>query len=345
MDGSSTRSLVSVSLAALLALLAVPGSSSAATLLDNDELKLDAGAVARAVSGARFFGDSTSTDYGTFVQNARLKLGAEYKDYTKLVVQYEAGGGNARALDVFGELTAFDPIFVRIGRYKMSVSQEALIGGGNLPFISRTLLNRFVPVRRIGTEVYGVFDVGTLTIRPEVGLFQPSVGTFDEPAGQLVMGRILVSTDMGLEFHAGYTGHVFDSNELAADAPNNPTDESRRVFRYDDPFDFAVTYKKDRVDLHLEGVAVLDSPTDETALGGYLHGGYRFGESDAVQPKPMLGYDIVEEESLTQRATAGLNLYWWDSPVYTIFNYRYQTTDRSAIPDQHELFVALSANL
>lgn len=349
MEKVSARRLWLGIVAFLVCSAAVPQVASAETILQDERLRLDAGALARAGAGAAFYSDDSTADYGTFLQNARLKLAGQYSDYVRMGVQYEAASGNAGLLDGYGEMLAADPIFVRIGRFKMPVSQEALIGGGNLPFMSqtgsRTLLNQFVPVRRVGTEVYGRFDAGPVTIQPEVGLFQPALGTFAEPEGQWAMGRLLVSSELGLDVHVGYAGHVFEPNRLEPDHPNNPGTDPLRVVEYDDPLDVAFTYDENRLDLHLEGLTVLSPPTDDSVFGGYFHGGYRFGPEGGIQPKPMVGYDIVETGNLTQRISAGLNVHWWNAPVYSTLNYRFQTSDAGGTPDRHGLFLGLTANI
>jgi len=349
MNAMSGRRLFLGVVAFLVCSWAAPRVASAETILQDDRLRLDAGALARAGTGGQFYSDSSPAEYGIFLQNARLKLAGQYSDYVRLGVQYEAAGGNARVLDAFGEMLAADPIFVRVGRFKMPISREALIGGGNLPFMSatasRALLNQFVPVRRVGTEVYGRFDAGPVTIQPEVGLFQPGLGTFGEPEGHWAMGRLLVSSEIGLDVHVAYTGHVFEPNRLESGNPNNPGSEPLRVVQYDDPVDVAFTYEEGRFDLHLEGLTVLSPPTDDSVFGGYVHGGYRFGPEGGIQPKPLVGYDIVESGDLTQRVSAGVNVHWWNAPVYSTLNYRFRTSDNGEFPDSHGVFLGLTANI
>lgn len=319
--------------ASLGVVLGTGSTASAAQLVDDDELTLDLNAYGSLLTGAEF-PEGEDADYGASIGLARLKLSGEHSRYARSTVQIGESDGQMVLLDAVAEWIAFDPLFVRAGRFKTSVSQEYTISAARLNFFSRALLNSFVPGRRLGVETYGRFSTGPLELQPQVGLFQPAATSLRNPSGELVQARLLARSELGLGFHLGYVGHVFDDNARVVDGPSGP--EVTRVVPYNHPLDAAVTYQRDGLDLHLEGIAVLDPPTEDSVTAGYAHAAYRFGPPDRIQFQPGLAYDIVASRDFAHRIMGGLNVYWWDTHFYNILNYSYLTVGSR---ETHSLFL------
>jgi hypothetical protein len=320
----------------LLGVFGLATQASAFELYNENDVEASVNFFGQANGGAvlRSPGDAS---YGFTVPFARSKFSANWKDRADLNIQLDGAGGNVALLDMAVTLWPTDQIGVRMGRYKTSVSREYLIGGPNLPFVGRALLNSFVPRRRIGAETVGKFDLGGLKLDAQVGLFQPGNSRFgfDNPQGQLFNASVAARLPVGLEFHAGYAQHVFGDN--AREINDKPV----RAEVLNRPIDAAVRYNKDGLDLHVEGLAVLDPENTDAILGGYTHARYQFGSEEDIRVEPGVAYDIVSDQQMAHRGTAGVNIGWWETPLETMINYRYLTRDGA---DRHFIVAALRAS-
>lgn len=300
-------------------LLASPRSGWAFDLLETDDLTVGANAYVSGVIGAEI-PSSGDADYGAFLRLARLKMDADYTDKASVKVQFGGSEGVVELVDAEAAVRPWEPLEIRVGRYKTSVSPEFLRSAIGLPFIGRALLNEFVPRRRTGVEAVGRFAVGDIEIQPQVGLFQPARTTFTNPQGELLTGRLLVGTAANLDFHVGYAQHVFEENDLPGTTGTTPAQD--RVVVYNSPLDVAVTYRNGGLDLHAEGVWVADPPRDDTVLAGYLHATYLTGPEDGIQLEPTVAYDIVHVDDFLHRASGGLNVHWWNTGFASLLDYR-----------------------
>jgi hypothetical protein len=203
--------------------------------------------------------------------------------------------------------------------------------------IDRALISGFVPRRLNGVETVGRFDVGDVTIQGQVGLFIPARGSFSDPEGQLLIGRLLLEFPVGIDVHVGYADLVFDDNTLEGADPMLPAAD-RRVLPYESPLDVAITYEDERLQIHAESVQIFDPPEGNFALASYLQGGYRFGPAGQLQFEPTVAYDYVYDTESSHRIAGGLNLHFWDTGFYSTFNYRFRT----GALEEHSLFLRLT---
>ena len=91
-------------------------------------------------------------------------------------------------------------------------------------------------------------------------------------------------------------------------------------------------------------VSVLDPPAGGTAWGGYAHAQYKFGDEEDLQFQPSVGYDIIVAERDQQRASVGLNTFWWGTGFETVLDYRllFDTTSDEQV---HSVFLNLRGKL
>lgn len=325
-------------LAVLVALCGLPAEAGAVELYEDDEQKLTVGAnlYVGAVAGAEISTDRPDR-YGLELSLARVTLQADYADRATLAVQLGGATGDVVLKDAVAALHPTESLSLRMGRYKMSVSDAYLMSAADLPFVGRTLLNTLVPNRAIGAEAVGTFEAGDAEIQANAGVFQPPRTTFAAPQGQLLSGRVQVTLPSEVKLHAAYAHHTFAENEL-------PGEPGRRAFEFQQPLDVAVGYKNDTWNLHLEGVAVFDPPGRETAWGGYAHAQYTFGDEEELQYQPGVGYDVLIGEEDLHRATVGVNTFWWGTGFETLLDYRL-LFDTTAGTETHSVFLNLRGKL
>lgn len=325
----------------LIGVFGLATQASAFQVYDEDDVEASVNFFGQANGGAvlRSPGDPS---YGFTVPFARAKFSGNWNDRADLTIQFDGAGGNVRLLDTIVTLWPIEQIGVRVGRYKTSVSREYLIGGPNLPFVGRALLNNYVPKRRIGAETLGKFDLGGLQLDAQVGLFQPGNSRFgfNDPQGQLFNTSVAARLPVGLEFHVGYAQHLFGDNEREVN-PQVDGPDTERAEELNRPVDAAVRYNRDGLDLHVEGLTVLDPEEGDPIFGGYTHARYQFGAEEEIRVEPGVAYDIISRQQATHRGTAGVNIGWWETPIETMVNYRYLTRDGA---DRHLIVAALRAS-
>ncbi len=310
--------------------LGIPGAQAYEVYSDED-VSVGLGVFGQAHAGAELRSYETD-DYGFALDFARAKMTASYADTADVALQIGGASGDVVVKDIVATLRPIDGIGLRAGRFKTSVSVEYLRSATDLPFVGRALISDVVPNRRVGGELVGRTDLDEVELVGQVGLFQPrhQQVSFQQPRGQLLTGRVTARLPVGLGVHVGYGQHILEQNEFPGG----------RAEAFDQQLDVGVTYDDDRLDVHLEGLTVFDPPGTDELFGGYAHALYAFGPEEGFQVEPGIGYDIVAQQRAVHRGTVGVNLHWWEAPIDTMIDYRYQTLrDRGT----HSILVALRA--
>lgn len=318
------RSLVCVLAVGIGSLLYAPQAESA-TLLDDEEYKLTLGGSVSGVWGAEFPQDGP-TMYGPILSLARLKTQATWKDLAYMKIQMGGASGTARVLDAEATLTALDPVHVRLGQFKTPISREYQVGAPATNFVNRADLVRYVPRRRLGAELRGNFEVGSVEIQPHLGAFQPNRANFTDPDGQLMTSRVLVDLPSDMDAHVAYSDYFAPDNRLSETPEAGETRTLRRE-DFDSVLDAAFVYNPDDMNVHVEGLSVLDPPGNEPVFGGYGHVLFHAADFDGLVLEPGARYDLTSgpgTDELGHSAYAGLNTYWWNSKIFTLVNYVYQ---------------------
>lgn len=336
--------------------LCLPPSAAAVELYEDEDagLIVDGNLYVGVVAGAEAYSDQPE-DYGAEVSLARAKFGATYADRAELTLQLGGASGTVELVDAIAALKPTDSLSLRMGRYKVGVSDEYLISAADLPFVGRALLNSYVPNRAVGIESVGSFEAGSAEIEGRVGVFHPSRTSFANPQGQLLAGRLLATLESGFRFHAGYAQHAFTENRLPggerpasscgqAITDGATTATSERVFECNQTVDMAVGYDDEHWNLHLEGAAVLDPPVVDSAYGGYAHAQYKFGDEEELQFQPGVGYELLVGEDDIHRGTVGFNTFWWGTGFETLLNYRLLYNETSEAT-RHSVFLNLRGKL
>lgn len=330
------RSICAAALVALTTLILAPQPADALTVAEEQgEYQLSLSFLGQAELNVQSSVEGGPVQYGPSVSLARVAGGASWDGIGSVAVQLGGASGDILLLDAVATLAPLEQLAFRIGKFRTGVSAEYQTGIANIPFVSRALITRLVPRRRTGAETEFNFGNDVYEVTGQVGLFQPATTTLANPQGQLFTARLLLSLTMGLNVHVGFAEHVFAENRL-------PTDPDERVLPLERPLDVAVFYKKDRLNLHAEGVAILDSPTPETIWSLYGHAAYRLGPDAQINAEPTLGYELVHQPEDFHRITAGTNIYWWDSGIVSTINYRLSAEEGNF---GHAAFLQLQAGL
>lgn len=319
---------IAISLFATLAVCATSNTAFAYNLVDDEEMTLKLGGLFRGGYQA----SSVDADFaqGPYIQTARLSGGFDYKGIGGAFVQLDGQDAVVRVLDAYAELRPVEQIAVRAGIYRLPTTADFLVGIPVIPFANRSMLVGMTYPRMLGTELLSTFSSDTLSVNARLGFFQANAAERDllpDGEGTFFSARVGLEFDFGLGFHLAYLGLVFGDN-----APVPTADDPMILVRpvtYPEVFDAAITYRKDGLDLALEGLLAPDVPDGQSSsYAAYFHGAYRFGISDVVDLGPGARYGIrTENDVQTHKVTAGVTTYFNGTGLKIYPNYELTVQD------------------
>jgi phosphate-selective porin OprO/OprP len=170
------------------------------------EVRLQLGALVQA--DGRFSVDDPPPIVDTFlVRKARPIVSGRIAKYFDFRLMPDFGNGSPTLADAWFDTRFSNALRVRIGKDKVPIGYEILIGDANVFFPERSLVSSLVPLRDVGVQAQG--DLAGARVSYAAGVFNgipdgtTSSADVDANGGKDLAGRILVRTPSGFGAHLG----------------------------------------------------------------------------------------------------------------------------------------------
>lgn len=293
--------------------LAWPSAGAALVVHDEGKTQLAAHALARYEFEAV---NTDETRIGSNLSFARLGLSGKYDGVGESAVVWDAERRDL--LDAWVELKTRSPVGLRVGRFRTPFSADWQTGLGNIATARRPALAGRALARATGLNVFADFAFGNVSLRADVGLYNPSMTTRVEP-GQVLIQRLRVGY-ADFFAHAAFAKFVLEENR----------DESGgRVLALDDQVDIGLGYETKRARVLVEGFRAGDTALDEPLHNVAVSGAYIFGDPQKIGWQPALTYDWIENGGgvdPTHRFQAQFNVLWQGTNLVTGVNFQKTTS-------------------
>jgi phosphate-selective porin OprO/OprP len=196
----------------------------------NGDNRFQLGALVQA--DGRFSIDDPSPIVDTFlVRKARPIIAGRIAKYFDFRLMPDFGNGNPTLADAWFDTRFSSALRVRIGKDKVPIGYEILMGDANLFFPERSLASSLVPLRDVGVQVQG--DTAGGRVSYAAGVFNgvpdatSSSSDVDSNGGKDLAGRLIVRTPAGFGVHVGGS-----SGEERGSLPSFKTSIGQTWFSY-----------------------------------------------------------------------------------------------------------------
>ena len=266
----------------------------------SDPLEVHAWAEAGYMAAVR---PEEPVERGAYLSLARLQVRL-HEDGFAAFIQAGADRGELELLDARATWRPSEAVAVRAGRFKTPVSAEYLIPANHLIFAHRSSHLLLVPRRALGAEVEGHVG-GRWDLGLHAGVYNPAGYAPVPGAGELLVGRALLESPVGLALHVAGSDWLHDGGAaevLAEEAPET-----------DRALDAALLFEEHGWTMVTEGVYARPLDGEDWVAGGVASVAHRFPTRvEEFEIEPAAAVEFVERQGAISQLTLNFHQSDWN---------------------------------